>query len=194
MTIVPGDRDRVPALFGDNATIRRVRAKSARPGSKKRRTVVKAPVEQPTFPMHDPISVAEAVPSAGYGSPEAIEAACDAHVIWSRSSPFTRVAIEGLMDGQSLVDIASDMKADRFKVARAIKALRVIKAPKFQLADAALISIKCPLRIPMGDAVNTPRQGPKIGPIGPTHLADELAAKVPCKEQALLAAGISSEN
>jgi hypothetical protein len=62
----------------------RVRAKSARPGSKTRREVIRVAIE-PTFPMLDPVRDPETVPSAGCGSPEAMEATCDVHLIWSRS-------------------------------------------------------------------------------------------------------------
>jgi hypothetical protein len=64
------------------------------------------------------------MPSAGYGSPEAVEAACDAHVIWSRAEPPMRLIIGGLLDGEKLVDIAAAMKVDRFKVARMIGGLQ----------------------------------------------------------------------
>ncbi|MEA2906271.1 MAG: polymerase sigma-70 factor, subfamily [Alphaproteobacteria bacterium] len=109
--------------------IRRVRAKSARPGSKTRRAAPKVEVT-PTFPMLDPAPEPESVPIAGYGSAEAMEAACDAHLIWLRAPPPIRLTIVGLMDGQSLIDMATEMKIDRFKVARRIKALR-------QFANAA---------------------------------------------------------
>ena len=79
------------------------------------------PTVELTFPMPDPISDPATVASAGYGSPEAIEAAYDAHVIWSRATAPMRLTIEGLMDGKSQLDIASELKMDRFKVARMMK-------------------------------------------------------------------------
>jgi hypothetical protein len=54
----------------------------------------------------------------------AIEAACDARAIWSSMTPPLRVIIGGLMDGQTKIDIASDLNLDRFKVARMIKTLQ----------------------------------------------------------------------
>jgi RNA polymerase sigma-70 factor (ECF subfamily) len=110
--------------------IRRVRAKSARPGSKTRREVVKAARVQ-TFPVLDPVPDSESVPSAGYGSPEAMEAAADAHVLWSRAAPPVRLIIGGLIDGKTQVEIAAEADVDRFKVTRTIKLLRR------QLSDAA---------------------------------------------------------
>jgi RNA polymerase sigma-70 factor (ECF subfamily) len=61
--------------------------------------------------------------ASGYGSPESMEAACEVHVIWSRSTPPMRSIIGGLMDGKSQVDLATEMKMDRFRVARMIKTL-----------------------------------------------------------------------
>ena len=60
--------------------------------------------------------------AVGYGSQEAMEAVCDAHVIWSRATLPMRVIIGGLTDGKSKVDMASDAKTDRFMVARINKA------------------------------------------------------------------------
>jgi RNA polymerase sigma-70 factor (ECF subfamily) len=108
--------------------IRRVRAKSARPGTKTRRESVRG--NSPTFPMLDPLPDPETVPMAGYGSPTAVEAACDAHVIWSRATPPLRAVIGGLLDGKSQLDIASELAVDRFKVARMMNTLR-------QFANAA---------------------------------------------------------
>jgi RNA polymerase sigma-70 factor, ECF subfamily len=62
--------------------------------------------------------------AVGYGSSEAMEAACDAHVIWARASSQMRLIIGGLADGQKQVDIVSETKIDRFKVARIIKAMQ----------------------------------------------------------------------
>lgn len=60
-----------------------------------------------------------------------MEAACDARVIWSSAPPPPlRMIIGGLMDGQTQVDIAAEMKIDKFKVTRLVKMLR-------QFADAA---------------------------------------------------------
>ena len=93
--------------------MQRVRAKMARPGSTtRRRKVVESAVEV-TFPMPDPAPAPETIEAVGYGSPAAIEAACDARVIWSSSTPPLRMIIGGLMDGQNQVDIAAEMKTDR---------------------------------------------------------------------------------
>jgi hypothetical protein len=74
--------------------------------------------------MLDPVPHPETVPSVGYGSPEAMEAACDANVSWSRATPPMRVIIGGLMNDKSKVELASEMHIDRFMVARMIKTLR----------------------------------------------------------------------
>ncbi len=103
--------------------IRRVRAKSARPGSKTRREAVKN-IMGPTFPMPDPLPNPEAIPSAGYGSPQAIEAACDAHAILMRATPPMRLIVGGLMDGKTQLEIGGELKMDRFRVARRIAGLQ----------------------------------------------------------------------
>jgi DNA-directed RNA polymerase specialized sigma24 family protein len=108
--------------------MRRVRAKMARPGSMTRRRKIVESVSEAIFPRLDPAPAPEIVEATGYGSPAAIEAACDARVIWSSSSPPLRMIIGGLMDGQNQVDIASEMKIDRFKVARMTKMLRQFAA------------------------------------------------------------------
>lgn len=103
--------------------IQRVRAKMASPGTTtRRRKVTKRPLE-PTFPMPDPVPAPETVPVVGYGSPAAMEAACDAHAVWSRATPSVRLVIGGLMDGKSQISTAAEMGIDRFKVARMIKSL-----------------------------------------------------------------------
>jgi RNA polymerase sigma-70 factor (ECF subfamily) len=102
--------------------IRRVRAKLARPGSKTRHEAVKPTAKLtfgPTFAMPDPVSDPETVRSVGYGSPEAMEAAYDANVIWARATLSMRSTIEGFTDGKSQAETASEMKMD--KVARMIK-------------------------------------------------------------------------
>jgi RNA polymerase sigma-70 factor (ECF subfamily) len=103
--------------------IQRVRAKMARPGTTTRRRKAVKPTLKPSFPMLDPVPAPETVQVIGYGSPAAMEAACDAHVIWSRATPSVRLIIGGLIDGKSQIDMASEMKSDRFKVARMIKVL-----------------------------------------------------------------------
>jgi RNA polymerase sigma-70 factor, ECF subfamily len=103
--------------------IRRVRAKAAHPGSRTRRQTPKSTAEL-SFSMPDPAPAPDNVPSAGYGSPTATEAACDAHLIWSRADSPMRLIIGSLMDGKAHVDIASDAGIDRFKVARMIKRLQ----------------------------------------------------------------------
>jgi DNA-directed RNA polymerase specialized sigma24 family protein len=103
--------------------MQRVRAKMARPGTTTRRRKVVGPAREATFPMLEPAPVPEMVEVIGYGSLVAMEAACDAHVVWSRATPPLRLVIGGLMDGSSQIEIAAEMRTDRFKVARMIKAL-----------------------------------------------------------------------
>jgi RNA polymerase sigma-70 factor (ECF subfamily) len=102
--------------------VRHIRAENARPGAPKRQRKPTAKVPLPTVTLDEVPETAMRI--VGYGSPEAMEAACDAHVIWSRATPLMRQAIDGLMDGKAQVVIASEMKVDRFKVARMIKTLR----------------------------------------------------------------------
>jgi DNA-directed RNA polymerase specialized sigma24 family protein len=102
----------------------RVRAKMARPGTTTRRRKVVEPAREATFPMLDPAPDPETVEVIGYGSPSAMEAACDAHAIWSSAPAPLRLIMGGLADGQTQVDIAAEMKIDRFKVMRMVKALR----------------------------------------------------------------------
>jgi hypothetical protein len=83
----------------------------------------KSTASKPSGPTPSLDEVPE-MPAVGYGSPEAMEAACDAHVIWSRATPPVRVIIGGLMEGKGQTDIASEIMIDRFKVARLIKTLR----------------------------------------------------------------------
>lgn len=104
--------------------MQRVRAKMARPGTTTRRRKSVQPARQATFPMLDPAPVPETVEVVGYGSPEAMEAACDARAIWARATPCMRLVIGGLIDGKTQVEIASGMSMDRFKVSRMIKTLR----------------------------------------------------------------------
>lgn len=68
------------------------------------------------------------MPSVGYGSPEAIEAACDVRAIWNWAPPPLRVVMGGLWEGKAQVDIAAAMNLDRFKVARMIKTLHKFAA------------------------------------------------------------------
>jgi RNA polymerase sigma-70 factor (ECF subfamily) len=101
--------------------VRHIRAENARPGAPKRqRKPGAAKASLPTVSLDEVFEMR----GEGYGSPEAMEAACDAHVIWSRATPPMRVAIDGLMEGKTQVVIASEMRVDRFKVARMIKTLR----------------------------------------------------------------------
>jgi hypothetical protein len=104
--------------------IQRVRAKMARPGTTTRRRKFVEPARMLTSPMPDPAPALEFVRVTGYGSPAAMEAACDAHTISSSVPPPMRLIIGGLMDGQAQADIAAEMNIDRFKVARMIKTLR----------------------------------------------------------------------
>lgn len=103
--------------------MQRVRAKMARPGTTTRRRKVVEPAREATFPMPDPAPAPETVEAVGYGSPAAIEAACDARVIWFRATPSVRLVIGGLMNGNSQIEIAAETRTDRFKVARIIKLL-----------------------------------------------------------------------
>lgn len=103
--------------------IQRVRAKTARPGTTTRRRKSPKSAIEVTFPMQDPIPDPATAQVLGYGSPAAMEAACDAHVIWSRAHPAMRLLIGGLMDGKAQVEVASKLKIDRFKVARLFKTL-----------------------------------------------------------------------
>lgn len=104
--------------------MQRVRAKMARPGTTTRRRKVLDPAREATFPMLDPTPAPETVEVVGYGSPAAMEAACDARAIWSSAPPQLRLIIGGLMDGKAQIEIASEMNMDRFKVARMVKSLR----------------------------------------------------------------------
>ncbi len=52
-----------------------------------------------TFQMPDSAPASELVEVTGYGSPAAMEAACDAHTIWSSAPPRLRMIIGGLIDG-----------------------------------------------------------------------------------------------
>jgi RNA polymerase sigma-70 factor (ECF subfamily) len=103
--------------------MQRVRSKMARPGTTTRRRKILEPARESTFPMLDPTPAPETIEMIGYGSPAAMEAACDAHTIWSSASPPLRMIIGGLMDGSSQMEIAAAMRTDRFKVARMIKSL-----------------------------------------------------------------------
>jgi RNA polymerase sigma-70 factor, ECF subfamily len=104
--------------------IQRVRAKMARPGTTTRRRKARQPTAEATFPMPDRMSTPEIVPVVGNGSPAAIEAACDAHALYSRASAQLRVVIGGLFDGKSQVELAAEMQIDRTKVIRMIKSLK----------------------------------------------------------------------
>jgi DNA-directed RNA polymerase specialized sigma24 family protein len=104
--------------------MQRVRAKRARPGTTTRRRKVSESALEASFPMLDPVPAPETVEVVGYGSPAAMEAACDACAIWSSATPPLRIVIGGLMDGEAQADIAAEMGIDRFKVARMIKTLR----------------------------------------------------------------------
>jgi hypothetical protein len=107
--------------------VRRVRAENARPGAPKRQRKTGAS----KTPAPVALEEAHEMPAVGYGSPAAMEAACDAHVIWSWATPSVRVIIGGLVEGKAQVDIASEMNLDRFKVGRMIKTMQ------HRVADAA---------------------------------------------------------
>jgi len=72
----------------------------------------------------DPVASTATVPSVGFGSPQAMEAACDAQ--WSRADLRMRLIIGGLMDGKTQVEIASETSIDRFKVARIMTQLQAV--------------------------------------------------------------------
>jgi len=101
--------------------VRRVRAENTRPGAPKRqRKSTASKAAAPTLSLDE----APEVPTLGYGSEAAMEAACDAHVIWARAAPPVRVILGGLWEGKAQADIAAEMEMDRFKVARVIKTLQ----------------------------------------------------------------------
>jgi DNA-directed RNA polymerase specialized sigma24 family protein len=104
--------------------IRRIRAKSARPGQKTRRRVVAQASTGATFPMPDRVPDPESVPCTGEGSPEAIEAACDIHAICARANQPLRDIIGGLMDGKTQSEISADTGMSRFRVMRLISGLQ----------------------------------------------------------------------
>lgn len=103
--------------------IQRVRAKMARPGTTTRRRKANKPACEATFPMADPLRAPETIEVVGYGSPAAMEAACDAHLVWSRATSAGRLLIGGLTDGKRQAEIAAEMRTDRYRVARMIKSL-----------------------------------------------------------------------
>uniref|UniRef100_Q07PM2 Sigma-70 region 2 domain protein n=1 Tax=Rhodopseudomonas palustris (strain BisA53) TaxID=316055 RepID=Q07PM2_RHOP5 len=111
--------------------IQRVRAKMVRAGATTRRRKPPKPTLEATFTIQEQLPAPDALETTGYGSPTAMEAACDAHVIWSRSEPGVRALIGGLMDGKAQAEIASDLAIDRFKVGRIFKKLQ------HQFAEAA---------------------------------------------------------
>jgi RNA polymerase sigma-70 factor (ECF subfamily) len=100
------------------------------PGIKHRKRERKASVSQVPGPMPslDEVPAMASVASVGYGSPEAIEAACDARLMWAWATPPLRVILGGLLEGKAQVDIAAEMNLDRFKVARMIKTLHEFAA------------------------------------------------------------------
>jgi RNA polymerase sigma-70 factor, ECF subfamily len=104
--------------------IQRVRAKMARPGTTTRlhREKFKPVSSLSTIP--DPLPNADLIPSAGYGSPQAIEAACDAHVIWERATPPMKLILGGLLEGKTQNEIATEAGMDRFRVIRMIAGLQ----------------------------------------------------------------------
>lgn len=104
--------------------IQRVRAQMARPGAvtRRHREKNKQTVTLSTIP--DPIPGPDSIPVAGYGSPEAIEAACDAHMIWDRATPPMKVILGGMIEGRTQNEVAADTGMDRFRVIRMIAGLR----------------------------------------------------------------------
>jgi hypothetical protein len=100
--------------------VRSVRAENAPPGAPKRQRKPGATAPTPTLSL----DAAADVQIAGYGSPVAMEATCDAHTVWSSAKPTMRLMIGGLIEGKTQVDIASELKIDRFTVARMIKTLQ----------------------------------------------------------------------
>src|SRR5262249_59539333 len=105
--------------------VRRIRAENARPGARKReRGSRDQKVPGPTRSLDE----VPAMPSVGYGTPEAMEAACDVRGIWSWATPALRAIMGGLLEGKAKGEIASEMNLDRFKVARMIKTLQEFSA------------------------------------------------------------------
>lgn len=100
--------------------LRRIRAENAPPGVRKRER--KASNSATVGPAVS-IDAVPAVPSVGYGSPAAIEAACDARLIWNWATPPLRVIMGGFLEGKAKSEIASSMNLDRFKVDRMIRTL-----------------------------------------------------------------------
>lgn len=101
--------------------VRRIRADNAQPGQPKRHR------KPGTTPLLTPATGLDDVPeahAAGYGSASAMEAACDARLIWSRATPPMRLIIGGLMDGKKQGEIAADIGMNRFQVARMVAGLQ----------------------------------------------------------------------
>ncbi len=101
--------------------VRHIRAENARPGAPKRQ---RKPGVTGTFAPTPSVDDLPEMHSVGYGSPSAIEAACDAHAIWSHATPPMRLIIGGLMEGKTQSEIASGIGMDRFRVARMITGLQ----------------------------------------------------------------------
>jgi RNA polymerase sigma-70 factor (ECF subfamily) len=106
------------------AGVDRVRAKMARPGAvtRSRREKHKAAITLSTIP--DPRRNPDSTPVEGYGSPQAIEAACDAHAIWNRATPRMKLILGGLVEGKTQNEIAAETGMDRFRVIRMIAGLQ----------------------------------------------------------------------
>lgn len=101
--------------------VRHIRAENARPGAPKRqRKLGHSSAGAPPPSLDD----APEMQAAGYGSPEAMEAACDARLIWSRATPPMRLIIGGLMDGKKQGEIAAEIGMNRFQVARMVAGLQ----------------------------------------------------------------------
>jgi RNA polymerase sigma-70 factor (ECF subfamily) len=100
--------------------VKRVRAHMARAGTVTRqyRKKDKAVITLSTIP--DPLPNPTSIPVAGYGSPQAIEAMCDAHAMWERATPQMKLILGGLVEGKTQNEIATDTGMDRFRVIRMI--------------------------------------------------------------------------
>lgn len=100
--------------------IQRVRSKMAKPGTTTRRRKPN-PCGSVSWSL-ERLSDPQSVPVMGYGSHSAMEAACDAHIVWSRSNAQVRQIVAAYAEGRNFREIAAELNIDRFKVARSIKA------------------------------------------------------------------------
>lgn len=105
--------------------IQRIRAKMARPGITTRcrhRKGMRPAIGLSIIP--DPLPNPDMMSSVGYGSPQAMEAACDARAIWARATPPMKLILGGLLEGKKQSEIAAQVGMDRFRVIRMIAGLQ----------------------------------------------------------------------